>query len=63
MRYSVTKMGRFWWIKGDGEFGPIGPYDKRPEAVDDCRGLNRFLRKQDEPGFLTAETALKGNLE
>ncbi len=54
MRYKVEKMGPHWWIKGDPEFGPIGPYDTRAEAEDGRRRLERFARHCDEPGYMTS---------
>ncbi len=40
-RYKVKRLGKHWWILGDGEFGPYGPYDTSAEAEDTKRGLLR----------------------
>lgn len=52
--YKVKQLGK-WWIIGDEEYGPIGPYDTQTEANQECRGLNRFERHQNEPDFISVE--------
>lgn len=42
MKLRVVRMGKHWWIVGDEEFGPQGPYDKKAEAKDTIKGLRRF---------------------
>ena len=54
-RLKVKKMGRHWWIVGDENHGPYGPYDFSDEADDDRRGLLRLHRHGDEPGYVTSE--------
>ncbi len=40
-----------WWITGhDPE---MGPYETKAEAQSDRRGVQRFLRHQHEPGFVS----------
>ncbi len=51
---KILKLGKDWWIVSD-EYGHIGPYDKREEAVSDKRGMIRFIRYQDEEGFITSD--------
>ena len=47
------------WIVGFPAEGPIGPYENtragRVEAQEDQRGLERFLKYGDKPGFATAD--------
>jgi hypothetical protein len=52
-RLTCQKLGPRWWILGMGDYGPVGPYDRHGDAEDDRRGLIRFFRHQDEPGFVT----------
>jgi len=43
-----------YWIKdGDEEYGP---YDTKKEADEDRIGMQRFIKYEDEPGFVTIET-------
>jgi len=58
MKLTSKKLGKYWWIVGDEEDGPYGPYESRKEAEEDRVGIKRFFRCQDEPGFMTSE---KGN--
>ena len=50
MRLEVKRMGK-WWITGGDSL--VGPYDTRGEAEEDRRGLVRFNKHKDEPGFVT----------
>jgi len=46
MRLVVKKFGDgFWWILGDEEYGPYGPYNTKAEAEDDKRGIIRCLKE------------------
>lgn len=56
MKLQTKKFGKRWWIVGNDDYGPIGPYETKQEAEDDRRGLNRFYRHQNEPNFVTRET-------
>lgn len=56
MKLTTKRLGRSWWIVGDEDAGPYGPYDVRAEAEEDRRGIARTLRNQDQPGFITCET-------
>ncbi len=55
MKLESKKMGKHWWIVGDQEDGPYGPYDSKAEAESDRVGVKRFFRHQNEPGFMTSE--------
>jgi len=59
MKLRLKKLGKSWWIVGHPD-GPMGPYDTRREAEEDRRGVNRFNRYQNEPGFLTSERRREG---
>jgi len=52
-KMKIRKQGKRWWIVGRDQ--PIGPYDTRAEAEADRRGMARFDRYCDEPGFITSE--------
>ncbi len=56
MKLVLQKVSRHWWIVGyPPEDGPVGPYDTHSEAEEDLKGLKRFERNQDKPGFVTSE--------
>ena len=48
MKLRTARLGRYWWIVGDEEDGPYGPYDTRAEAEDDRKGIRRFERFPDD---------------
>ncbi len=48
LRLRVTRLGEHFWIVGDEEEGPYGPYDNRKEAETDKRGLLRTDRETRE---------------
>lgn len=51
MKLRIAKLGKHWWIVGDEDFGPIGPYDRKSgenSAAEDLRGLRRFYRHEDD---------------
>lgn len=50
-KLSTRRMGVYWWIVGDPEFGPYGPYETKAEADEDRRGVQRTLEHLDEPDF------------
>ena len=45
---------RCWWIYG-ALGGPFGPYERRPDAEEDRRGLDRFYRYSHRRDFVTAD--------
>jgi len=42
MKLRIARMGKHWWIVGNEESGPQGPYDTKTEAEDTARGLRRL---------------------
>ena len=48
MKLAAKRLGRYWWIVGDEEDGPCGPYDTRAEAEEGMKGLRRFARHEDD---------------
>lgn len=45
-----------WFVKGDGsDDRVIGPYRTRAEADDDRRGLERFDKYSQQPGYVTTD--------
>jgi len=53
----VEKIGEQWWIEPEH----YGPYATRKEAEEDRRGLDRFEKHADKPGFVTCEMREQGN--
>lgn len=52
-KLTLIKIRGKWWIDhGDHEDGPHGPYATRGEADEDRKGLNRYYRHCDEPGYI-----------
>ena len=51
MRLRTAKLGKFYWIIGDEEFGPYGPYDTKCEAEEDRIGVMRTERLMKNPNF------------
>jgi hypothetical protein len=56
MKLETKKLGPKWWIIGDEECGPIGPYESKAAAEEDRIGLSRFHRHHNKPGFITSES-------
>jgi len=52
---KIKRLGKFFWILGLGDFGPVGPYDNKGRANEDRKGLIRFFRHENEPGFVTVD--------
>jgi hypothetical protein len=52
---ATTQKHDGWWIDGEHLVEDCGPYTTRAEAESDRRGLERFFRYQDRPGFITSE--------
>jgi len=44
MRLKTRRLGSAWWIVGDDEDGPYGPYATRKEAEEDRRGITWTLK-------------------
>ncbi len=49
---KTKKLGQHWWIVGDEEDGPYGPYDTKTEADGDRIGITKFMTTQNDPSFL-----------
>jgi len=54
-KWYLKKIDGQWWILELGSEERIGPYDTRREALDDKRGLERFDKYGDRPGFVTCD--------
>ena len=50
MKLRTARLGRYWWIVGDEEDGPYGPYDTRAEAEEDRRDLRIIDKYPGEVG-------------
>ena len=50
----IPRNGK-WWILGDSDAGPIGPYDDEVQAADSRRGLERFHVRERTPGFVVSK--------
>jgi len=55
VRLTIERIAGHWWIVGDEEFGPYGPYETKAEAEEDRRGIKRFDRREDEKGYVTTD--------
>lgn len=53
-RITVQENGQ-WWIMDDEDPLPIGPYKTKEQAEDDRKGLDRFYRHCNEPGYITSD--------
>jgi hypothetical protein len=58
MKLQTKRLGKYWWITGDEEYGPYGPYNTKAEADEDRRGLARTFKYSEEPGFVTNENKI-----
>jgi len=61
MKLRTVKLGKKWWIVGDEEDGPYGPYDlrDRKEANEDRRGITAFFQNLDNHRFFTSDNSQK----
>ena len=48
-----VKKSDGWWVTGVPEFEDCGPYETKELAEDDRRGMERFYKHKDEPGYIT----------
>lgn len=53
IKLRLKRMGEMYWIVGDEEDGPYGPYKTKTEANEDRRGLQRTFDHWDDPSFVT----------
>ncbi len=44
-----------WWVTDIPECEDCGPYDNKGDAEDTRRGLERFYKHKDEPGYITTD--------
>jgi len=55
MKLQTIKLGLNWFITGDEDDGPYGPYDSKGEADEDRKGLNKARRHINDHEFWTSE--------
>jgi len=60
-KLRVRKKKNRWWIVGDLEDGPYGPYDVYKEAREDCVGLLAFFKavEEEDQEFFTVDPVKK----
>jgi hypothetical protein len=54
---EVYKDRDGWWVPWEPH--PCGPYATKAEAEADLRGMLRFEKYGDRPGFVTCEDSMK----
>ena len=63
MKLQTKLIRGSWWIVGDADTGPMGPYENtkagKAEAEDDRLRWERFEQYEDKPGYVTGDS-LKG---
>jgi hypothetical protein len=52
---TTEQRNNEWWITGIPDCEDCGPYKTKTDADSDKRGLERFYKYKDEPGFITCE--------
>ncbi len=52
---DLEKRSDGYWITGVPDGPDCGPYDRKADAAADRRGMIRFFRYEDDPGFFTAD--------
>jgi len=52
---TIRNDGQKWWIDDPDDPEPIGPYTTKSEAESDRRGIERFLKHGEKPGYVTSE--------
>ena len=55
LNLKVKKLGKHWWIIGDEEDGPYGPYSSKIEAYEDRKGILLSLENEDNRAYWTTE--------
>jgi len=55
MKLQAVKMGKKWWIVGDPDFGPYGPYDTGREAKEVCKGVKETFKNLDNHRYFTSD--------
>lgn len=56
---TLAKLASGWWILGIPEAPPAGPYNTRAEAEASRRGMLRFFRFEDKPGYVTSDPRMR----
>ena len=54
-KMKVIKKPDGYWVTKIPDCEPCGPYATKADAEDTQRGLERFFKYHDEPGFITCE--------
>ena len=54
MKMTTKKLGRSWWIIGDADWLPCGPYDTKAEADEDRHGLQNTLEHENDRSWFTS---------
>jgi len=54
VKMKTRKLGRRWWITGDADWLPCGPYDTKAEADEDRRGLQKTLEHENDRSWFTS---------
>ena len=52
---EVEPIDGRWEITGVPDYGNCGPYDRKQDAEADKRGLERFFKYENKPGFVTTD--------
>lgn len=55
----VTQIDGKWWILDPHDPDPLGPYQNKADAEADARGLKRFYRYENVPGFITSDRGVR----
>jgi len=58
-RLRPKKMGKHWWVIGDDDDGPYGPYPTRKEASESAAAVMEFFKNEDRQSFFTIEPKKK----
>ena len=54
-KLKTAKLGKLWWVTGDEDDGPFGPYFTRALAEESRRNIIQFYRHENEREFFTAD--------
>jgi len=52
---TLAKLATGWWILGLPDAPPAGPYDRKADAESDRRGMLRFFKWENRPGYITSD--------
>jgi hypothetical protein len=62
IKIEVVLFDEEWWIIGPDLDVECGPYDRKADAISDMRGLQRFCKFEDKPGYVTCDSFRKKRL-